>query len=409
MTRSAILMAMAWCCAGAAADAAEAEPEWLQKARAREAAAAPLQDVRSTDGELRARVPARLLEKIKPDDDAYSVMLDIGAEAPISCELIKDGFDAAALLDRTRALTLEEVGEAQGKVEMHSIERIDAGVIGDSPFLAADWIYLVNDGKQKSLGALKQIAALKAGHGIYCAHADIGYAKTFRDVASAFIESVEIERADEPAEFIEIHLLRLGDSRVGFSQVRMYRDSEGDSNFSTTTSFIMPDGDGSIGTEDSNEVQWVRPDGSLINATYASADNGELSEALKLDQQEDGRWKVSGKVQGKDFAEILKGPGDPATFVKQARARAALLSQPDAAGRETAAPYWVSADPGRLGSWTFKAGKPLEAGLYAGTEALAGLTVETVTEVETGLTTQATMRVGPATLTIERALIRGRL
>ena len=99
--------------------------------------------------------------------------------------------------------------ESQGKVEARSIESIDAGLFGEVPYLQTQWVYRVNDGKAQRLGGLKQISMEKNGQGIYCAHVDLGYVKTFNTVVKAFAETFESTTAVPTPYYFEVAIASL--------------------------------------------------------------------------------------------------------------------------------------------------------------------------------------------------------
>lgn len=219
---------LALACALVVLDAQADEPQWLKDATAREGRNLKESSIRSTDGFFTARVPGKVTADIVGKDGGYLVMIDIGAQAPATCEVIVDGFDLASMLRSTAEVTLKEFESAQGKIEQKALERTDAGVIGSSPYIATDWLYRVNDGKGPKLGKLKQLALLKGGHGLYCAHSDLGYTKTFLDVATALASSLKFGKPAPEPYYSEISTAAIAGSKMGIEWARMERDADGD-------------------------------------------------------------------------------------------------------------------------------------------------------------------------------------
>ena len=388
-----------------------ADPAWLVEARAKEGK--PMKDtsIRSTDGWLEARVPAKLLGKVKLDEGAYQIALDIDSPTPVNCEVIRDGFDSAALLRATLDLTLKEVEPIQGKITRRSIETIDSGVLGSSPFLAANWIYLTDDGKGPKLGALKHIVAHKFGHGIYCSHLEVGYTKTFREVVTRLVDSLTMPWAEGMAEpyFVDISTFAIRDARVGYVAVSLTKDADGDTKVISQSAILAPAAGGDVSANDSFEVQWARPDGSLINSSSLDAQNGETESDLSLKQAEDGTWRVEGTFQGKQLNEPVAGQGPPGSALSQMLARRKLLAAPNPVGTEFTAPYWISDNPTSFNDWTVKVTSALDSDRFSAQESIAGIRFDAIIERSTGTGVSATLELGPVSMRVERVFLRGAL
>ena len=148
-------------------------------------------------------MPAKVGEVHKAGN-SYLVTLDIGADAPIVCDVVPNGLEMADTLRRNFDQSIEQVANREGRVQMLNLEATDAGAIGNAPYLATRWRYGTNDGgKSLRLGALKQLVFNKLGHGVYCSHIDMGYVKTFEAVTRALAESFEAPAAEIAPYFVE--------------------------------------------------------------------------------------------------------------------------------------------------------------------------------------------------------------
>jgi len=385
------------------------EPAWLAEARARESGTMKARTIESGDDGFRATVPARLSGKVEVADDSYSMTLDIGSESPVQCEVIRGGFDPANLLRAAADITFAEVEPIHGKIEKKAVERIDAGVVGHSPLLEIDWIYRANDGSGPRLGAIKQAAAQKGGHGIYCAHIELGYSQTFRNVVRSLVESLQMPDAEGHGEayFFELETMRTNDMNVGVSMIRLVRDEDGDTKATTLSSMLLPAGEGTVQAQDSYTTEWLRPDGSLINAAHVEIRNGEIESNLRLTEQDDGQWWVEGEHMGKALEQSIAADVAPASLVQQAWQRRELLDAEDPVGRQLTGKVWLSADPTRFSDWHARVTGAVGAGEYSAQETVAGLVFDTVLETSTGLPVRFSMPLGPMTLTAQRAAVHG--
>lgn len=392
-----------------AGTASAAEPEWLQTMRARESKVTAPQEVRSPDGWFQARVPAKLVGMVEVVDGAYSMGFELAPDIQVSCEVIPDGFDLGALLSKTTVASLDLLAKQHGKIAARAVERTDAGNISSSPFVAVDWLYRADTSEGAKLGSLKQVAALKHGHGVYCAQFDLGYARSFESLVRGLVESLQVKDPPPPAIYDDISVVSLGGAKVGVATSSVSHDADGDLRVETSTTILLQVTPETLRAEDAVTVQFVRPDGTLINAVQATVSNGEVESNLQLQPLEGGGWQVSGQHKGKTLEGRLEGSQAPATFLKQASVRKALLERPDPVGGESVEWQWLQTDPLRLTEARLKVVGAAGTGLYKAHESVGPLQADTVIERATGLTQRADMTIGPLTLTAERVYSRGTL
>ncbi len=397
MSRVAVA-SLAWLCACVAQGD---EPKWLQDARAREASPVTPGELNSVDGWFRARVPAKVVGDIEKVEGSYTVTFDVGSDAAVHCEVVPEGFDMADMVRQTFDLTMQQVAEAQGKVEATQLEHTDAGAIGNLPFIATRWLYRVHDGKEARLGALKQIAFDKLGHGVYCAHLDIGYVATFDSIARAFAQSFEAPAAEADPYYMEILVASMAGSKVGVATITLEKDPDGDTKAEEVTSMIVLGPSGKLHSQDAIHREWLRPDFSLINAAHFVASNGELSTSLNLAPR-DEQWVVEGELQGKEVNFTLPPGPSPGSSVEQALALRKLLAAVDPAGAEHAIAMWMHADPSKLTSVNTRLlGKSGDAGFAARTR-VGDVEMDLVLDKATGTASSADFSIGPQAMHLER-------
>jgi hypothetical protein len=392
-----------------AGTASAVEPDWLQALRAREAKPATVREVRSPDSWFRARVPANLIGKVEADDGSYSMSFELAPDIAVSCEVIRDGFDIASLLWNTTDASFKLIADEQGKIALRAVERTDAGHFNGSPFIAVDWVYRVETSEGAKVGSLKQVAALKDGHGVYCAQNDVGYSKSFETVVRAFVDSLQVKDPPAPGLYDDISVVSLGGAKVGIATSTIARDSEGDLRVQTATAMLVPVTSDTLRAEDAVNVQFVRRDGTLINALHVTVSNGEIATDLKLQPLDGGGWQVTGQFKGKALEGRLEGEQVPTTFLQQATVRKALLGRPDPAGGENVEWQWLAIDPLRLTEARLKVVAPAGEGLYKAYESAGPLQADTVLERATGFTQRADIKLGPLVVTAERVYARGGL
>jgi hypothetical protein len=391
-----------------AGTAGAADPEWLRELRARESKPSTvMHEVTSKDGWFGARVPAKPVGKVEEEDGSYSVSFELAPEIQASCEIVRDGFDLASLLATTAAASFDFLAQEQGKVTQRAVERTDAGHMASSPYMALDWIYIVETAEGPKVGSLKQVASLKDGHGVYCVLNDVGYAGSFAALARSFVETLQVRDARAAGIFDDISIVSLGGTKVGVATSSVERDGDGDLRVQMSTAILLPVTPDTLRAQDSFSVQFVRPDGTLINALHVVGSDGEVESELKLDPAESGGWQISGLHKGKPLEGQLDGGHEPTTFLQQASVRKALLAQREPANGENVEWQWIAADPLRLTESRLTVVGPAGEGLFRARESVGPLQADTVLEAATGLTQRFDLAIGPQTMTVERVYLRG--
>ncbi|TDM06057.1 MAG: hypothetical protein C4K60_15460 [Ideonella sp. MAG2] len=240
---------------------------------------------------------------------------------------------------------------------------------------------------------------------VYCAHADLGFVKTFDTVSKALTRHLTIQGEPVPkAHFREVSVMSLDGMRVGVGTTTMTKDADGDTKVVTVSAMVIQSAPGKLITKDSYRVEWVRPDGSLINALESAASNGELSEDVAL-KRTDGRWMVSGSLEGKEIEAEL--PSAPRSFVEMARDRRQLMAQPNPEGAKTEAMAWMSPDLTRLVPIRATLLKPVGTTGFGSREELSGIVMEAVLDKSTGTLISAKIPIAARQLAVDRVFLQG--
>lgn len=383
------------------------EPQWLLDARAKEGQLTEPHVVASADRHISFSVPVAFSGELKGDKDSYEGVFTLGPAAAADCEILNTDIDVGALLRATARTTFSDVIEkAQGKIEKRVVEHIDAGVAGTTPYLGVVWLYRVNDGKGAKLGALRQYAASKSGHGIYCALNDLGYAKTFEKVVHALIDSLKTTDDQEAPYYSEVSVATVRETRLGYSELKMHRDNDGDTKCVDTTVLLTTTGSEALQSRDTVHVEWIRPDGTLINGKRIISDNGELEMDLALTKGDGASWRVEGKFKGKDVKENIAG-GVPSTWLSQTNLLHTLLAKEKQVGAEASGSQWLAADPGRFTDMSVKVLAAIDANTFSVRETVGSSTVDLVVDRATGQATHGVTQVGPVEMKFDRIYVQG--
>jgi hypothetical protein len=382
------------------------EPQWLVDARAREGQLIEPHVVTSTDKRISFSVPVALSGKLKEDKSSYEALLTLSPAAVADCLILKSDIDVAEFLRETAQSTFPEIEKAQGKMEKRAVEHIDAGVAGGTAFLGVTWVYRVNDGKGAKLGGLRQIAASRSDHGIYCAVNDLGYAKTFEQVVRALIESLKIEQDEAMPYFSDLSVAIVRDMRVGYLAFNMIRDKDGDTKAVQSTTLLITTGSDALLARDMYLVEWTKPDGAMINSKRIISTNGEIDMDLDLKKADARGWFVQGKFKGKDVKETIT-TGAPATRLSQMNVIRGLLAKEKPAGEETTDSEWLGGDPGRFTEVTTKVLAAIDENTYSVRQSEGNISVDLVVDRATGVATQGSAQLGPVDIRFERLFVQG--
>jgi hypothetical protein len=381
------------------------EPQWLRDARAREGKVIAPVAFKSQDGWLSGRVPARVGDIVRRQD-SYPIDLDIGADGPIQCEVVPGGFDMADRMRRTFESTMKRLEESQGKVEARQMEFTAAGAIGTVPYLQARWLFRVNDGKEARVGALKQLAFEKYGHGVYCAHLDLGFVNTFDTVVRAFAESFEAPPVAPPPYYFEIATASIDGRKSGVVVTRLERETDGKSKATQLMALMIAPAAGELRSQDALHIEWLKQDGSMIGGSQTVSVDGAVVTDVELDPVSDG-WTVHGESEGQRLDDQLPADASPRTWVEQAYALRKLLASGNPIGVENNTTLW---EPSNIAELTLtrtkviaKAGADEFSTHVISGEVASGQTLD----AKSGRPTSADIAIGKQVVRVERVFVSG--
>jgi hypothetical protein len=383
------------------------EPDWLQALRAREAEPLAQQPIQSSDRFFRARIPAKLVGSIERDGEAYKVSLDVGSEAPVDCWVYRDDVDLAAAISALSEATFAAISDQLGRVDLREVDRVDAGVIAESPFVAVDWMYRVQADGGPRIGLVKHLVASKGGRALYCHQNELGYAKTFRRIVDSLLESLEYAGPKRPKPyFSEASTMSVRGMRVGVEYTTLVRDADRDVRIDTRTALLLPVTSDTLQVSDTVGVEFARPDGTLINQVHVESTNGELVSRLALDPVPGG-WSVEGTFQGKPLSTRIEAATPASSWLGDAFALRETLAERGVGAEITLARWVPEADPTRLVDQRLSIVRPVDAERFAAKLAVAGLEADLVVDRE-GTIAAGSMDMGVAAVDFERVYTGGK-
>jgi hypothetical protein len=324
-------------------------PDWFVEARAREAGPLAAQAFGSGDGAWQASVPARVSGPLLADARGWRFALDADAKTPLECLVFRaDQVDPAASLAGLSAEAFAAIGSKHGRVSLQRVDRVDAGAIGESPYLAVRWLYRLEARDGARIGEVTHALATRAGRSVYCQHHELGYEATFQRVFAALVEGLAFAASPELAFYSQISTISLGGMRVGFEQVTLRRDGDGDTRIDTQRATLVPLARERLRASDSVAVEFARVDGSLIHQTFLAAVDGELVTNLELLPEGDRAWRVTGIHQARPLDEQIRVRSHPTSWIGEALAARQVIANSPVGGAVTLRRWRPGADPTQI-------------------------------------------------------------
>jgi hypothetical protein len=382
------------------------EPQWLKDARARESKSLKPVEIKSKDDWFKVQAPGELVKPVEKVEGSYSVELNVAGDANVHCEVYPEGIDLANALRVTLGNSIKEIETSQGKIEVRALESTDAGAYGAVPYISLTWLYRVATPKGAMVGALKQFVMEKGKTGVYCAHNDLGFTRTFTAITRAFADSLQTGEPVVAPQYAEIATASMSGAKIGVAVTTLERDADGDTRARQMTAMLIATNDGAVQSQDSTHINWVRTDGSLINAANSEVSNGELSNSLSLTEEE-GTWTVEGEVQGKAVKTTLPKDSRPGNLVAQAQQLRALLAEPNPVGREHTMGIWLAENPEKLTVAKTKILAKQGDQHFTARGELGGLVADLTLDKANGMASAADIKMGPINMKLERVYVNG--
>ncbi|MGB0495698.1 MAG: hypothetical protein ACPGJI_05015 [Kangiellaceae bacterium] len=278
-------------------------PKWFQDSYVQEAQLVDTTEIIIEQFNIKQEVLGNI--KLLADKEGiWLYHINFGTKTPIECYVLTSHSGPANSMYAMMESGLDDIATLNKKKLSASFNfSLGTGVIGDTPYLQLDTLYHLGKGKKKASGILKALAAETDDGLLLCLHNSIGYRKTFYTAFESFVKAF-IANKPSKAFFNPVYQYTFNDIPVGYSSEKYIVDADGDVEISNSVAMMIPSDASSISRTDSTSNSWSYADGSLINASSYSIENGELSSRFNI-LFEDEQWKVVGELQGKNVETSL--------------------------------------------------------------------------------------------------------
>ncbi len=290
----------------------EGWPDWVSKSMQQEKRKQKLRDVKMPDDTIRIKMPG------KPDapqaiEDGWYFVSDIKAESPLECYVYTTSLDPSSLTNILAENNIGAMEDAYGSVANRNIFHVDAGATNGTPYLALEWIYTVTGETQTLVAFTKVRVAVKGDMAFACTHNAIGYRETFATAFEAFVANIEYEESGAQPYYEEIATLDINGLGTGVAYMSYTYDEDGDTEAYSVESMLVPASANSLMFNDSVSISYSTPDLALISSVQVDVENGEITNNLNLQRNEDDNWVSSGTLQGKQVETEIDGALLPIT------------------------------------------------------------------------------------------------
>ena len=374
-------------------------PEWLVLQMSRETKRPGNDRLKLPIRHFESKIPGKVRSEPQALEFGYYIVSDIKAEAPLECWAITTTIDPAAMARNVAEISMAGLAETFGAVQQQFAFYIDAGVIGDYPYLAYESLYTMGEAPDVRIGFIKVRIAGKDGLHLICAHNEIGYRETFARGFESFVTDARFDAEDDVTYYREVSRLSVGGQATGYMTYAFGTDTDGDTVTTIQTASLASTDGSAVSAEDSYDIGFWTPAGNLISRRVVSAADGELSMNLDIVNNGDDRYAVTGTFQGKNIEHVIESATAPMSPLDQAYEVQRMIADP---GREQlVAMIWEPAvDPMVFIEATFEFDPARRQEMIGKT--VAGPLEMTTTVDEAGMAVHGSMEMGPMTIDIRR-------
>lgn len=361
----------------------------------------------ATVGDLQVQVLGKVMEGERMEGSTYFA-IDIGADVPASCWVYSQPqYLATTVKLMTDELLAQNAKANDTPIKQRIVYYNDFGVLEDMPYMANEWLWVIERNGETNIGLLKVRAAQKDDTLFVCSHDQLGYRETFAALFEQVVRSATWPHDYEAPYLRGVHTFTVAGRPAGVAWHEMRLDEDGDTVTRVEMAMALQVDEFTLSTSDSQELTYSTPDGEVINAYSESAENGEVTTSLNLRADESGNWNVTGRLQGKEVAFDLGNEVQPLSILGESLTMSALLKD----NSRTAAkiPVWVTgADPSTFITADFtlgKRGKKTSQGAYA----VGPIAIEGEYDHETGSMLSGSMSMAGINMRMDRVYFAGEL
>ena len=380
----------------------------IREALTREADPIGPRPLLAPDGSFRALVAADIVSPptLNKEANYFYTQLGIGSSVPIECYFYLEEQDLAANMMVNSNLMFDLLAKRSDAILGREVEKVDAGAVDGSPYLALSWLYRGRNGSETVIGQFKQRLGSRGAGSVYCGHNEAGYERSFARAFDSILASLQWATPSAIPFYAEVIVTEIQGKTFGVARSTLTWDAEGDVRSQESLSMLLPVDAQTLSATDSYSIDFSTPEGLLINQVEIETQQGEITKNLQFDPAEEGSWKVSGIFQGKELSahieaqELLSGYGQSLAMLK-------FLNDPEAKG-PLSFPSWIpDADPTTILPVEMDFGERTDEGISAKIN-MASIVMDAMMDRQ-GSILSADIELGAITMTLRRIHAEGSL
>ncbi len=271
--------------------------------RARESAG--LKPVQAS-GDLKISVLSKGTPKTKrikgSEKTQYELQIPIGASQNMDCYLT-EGMSSPAVVLKTVFDGIPKVPQ----IASVQIKAVNADILKNMGYIYIEAEYLTTE---KQYGTAKILAASSMNMSFYCTHDELGYQKTFMNVADSVAKSAYAQKFIKDFSGYDkkqIDIIMVNKMPVGYAESYQFTDNKKTERKIAFSSFLIPRTAKEFLTVDSIEKSvYGKTTGNLLSGEYYSYENNEEEHEIAFEQVSENRYHVKGALKGQKFSQSFE-------------------------------------------------------------------------------------------------------
>jgi hypothetical protein len=241
----------------------------------------------------------RIKDSAKPQ---YELHIPIGASQAMAC-YVTEGMSSPAFVLKTIFDGVSQVPQ----ITSAQIKTVKADFFKNIGYIYLEAEYLT---KEKMYGTAKILAASSMNISFYCTHDELGYKKTFMNVADSVAKSAYVQKFMKDFSGYDkkqIDIISVNNTSVGYVEGYQFSDDKKTERKIEFSTFLIPRTAKEFMTVDSvDKSVYAKGTGDLLSGEYYSYDNNEEQHAIVFEKVSTKQYHVQGALKGQKFNESFQ-------------------------------------------------------------------------------------------------------
>ena len=284
-------------------------PEQIEALFSREKELPAAREAKAPDGAWTAQFPSDSEVVVTAAESHAQAEFSLGTETKTTCIFYKEAIDAGQAI----AIVLDGLSK---KAALDQISVYQVSSAQGIPVAFLEGRYAIEGSEGKQAGSLKLAISPRLQTPVLCFLDEPGYAGAFASAVTGMLTSLTLKEPQNEPTYAEVWVSSVDGSPFGYQWLQMFDEGKGKRTTVSVSATFLPAGPGKLQTSDEVEVQ-KSDEAGLLEGTFTQIESGEVAHDLALSRSGKSKYKVTGKVQGKDFKgefSASKLPDDIASY-----------------------------------------------------------------------------------------------